>query len=103
MGTNKMTDYEIVYLVQHKDLAKYTKIGFTTRKDLTTRLNELNTASPTGIIVIKEYHVPIGKAFVIEQSLHKQYKSYQSNLEWYELTTEHIKKIDEWMTKILNK
>lgn len=41
-----MTDYEIVYLVQHKDLTNYTKIGFTTRKDLTTRLNELNTASP---------------------------------------------------------
>ena len=37
--------YEIVYLVQHKNIPQYTKIGYTTRNDLSKRIKELNTAS----------------------------------------------------------
>ena len=96
-------DYEIVYLLQHKSIPEYTKIGYTTRKDLKKRMNELNTASPTGIIKIAEFHLPKGRAHTVEQALHARYSSYQSNLEWYKLSESQIAEITTWVNGLIKK
>lgn len=95
--------YEIVYLVQHKNIPQYTKIGYTTRNDLSKRIKELNTASPTGIIEVATFHVPIGRGLLVEQTLHAKYASYQSNLEWYSLSNEQINEIKNWIDHITSK
>lgn len=95
--------YDILYLLQHKQLPEYTKIGFTSRKDMKQRLTELNTASPTGIVLINEYKTPVGRAYQIEQALHKRYESYRSNGEWYSLNKKQIEDIDNWVTNVIKK
>ena len=96
-------NYEIVYLLQHKSIPEYTKIGYTTRQDLKKRMNELNTASPTGIIKIAEFHLPIGRAYTVEQALHARYSDYQSNLEWYKLSDNQINNIKDWVNSLIKK
>ena len=95
--------YEIVYLVQHKNIPQYTKIGYTTRNDLSKRIKELNTASPTGIIEVATFHVPIRRGLLVEQTLHAKYAGYQSNLEWYSLSNEQINEIKNWINHITSK
>lgn len=92
---------ERIYLVQHKNITDYTKIGFTTRDDVLTRISELNTASPTGIILIREYLVPDKRGRLIEQTLHRKYAHLRTNLEWFALTEDNIVEIDNWINKIL--
>lgn len=96
-------DYEIVYLLQHENIPEYTKIGYTTRKDLKKRMNELNTASPTGLVKIAEFHLPIGRAYTVEQALHARFSDYQSNLEWYKLSEGQIKEITTWVNNLIKK
>lgn len=95
-------NYDIVYLLKHKNIP-YTKIGFTSRNDLSKRINELNTASPTGIEKVAEFHVPKGKGRAIEKSLHAQYSSFNSNLEWYKLSDKQILDITNWINRIIKK
>lgn len=102
-NNNMSNKYEIVYLVQHKNIPQYTKIGYTTRNDLSKRIKELNTASPTGIIEVATFNVPVGRGFQVEQALHAKYAGYQSNLEWYQLSTSQIDEIKNWIEHITNK
>lgn len=98
-----MNSYEIVYLVAHQIAPSYIKIGFTARKDLSKRMNELNTASPTGLTIIREYQVPKGYGRRVEQALHKIYQPYQSNGEWFLLNDTLLTAIDKWMENKLKK
>ena len=82
---------KFLYLIQHKNLSEYTKIGYTT--DIEKRIKSLQTASPTGINLI--YLVESDYAFKMEQALHKRYSS--KNLEWFKLSDNDIKTIINWI------
>lgn len=84
---------KFLYLIQHKNLSEYTKIGYTT--DIEKRIKSLQTASPTGINLI--YLVESDYAFKMEQALHKRYSSKNSNLEWFKLSDNDIKTIINWI------
>lgn len=95
----------IVYLIRHKDINEYTKIGYT--GDLNKRVRSLQTASPTGIEVIRTYTFTKRRAEQVEHGLHRKFHFKNSNLEWFKLTDEDIKFIDDFVetikTKSLNK
>lgn len=84
---------KFLYLIQHKEITEYTKIGYTT--DIDKRIKSLQTASPTGINLI--YLVESDYAYQMEQSLHKQYSSKNSNLEWFKLNETDIKNVISWI------
>ena len=84
---------KFLYLIQHKNLSEYTKIGYTT--DIEKRIKSLQTASPTGINLI--YLVESDYSFKMEQALHKRYSSKNSNLEWFKLSDNDIKTIINWI------
>lgn len=84
---------KFLYLIQHKEITEYTKIGYTT--DIEKRIKSLQTASPTGINLI--YLVESDYAFKMEQALHKRYSSKNSNLEWFKLSDNDIKTIINWI------
>ena len=84
---------KFLYLIQHKEITEYTKIGYTT--DIDKRIKSLQTASPTGIKLI--YLVESDYAYKMEQSLHKQYSSKNSNLEWFKLNDNDIKNVISWI------
>lgn len=86
------------YLLQHKNIPEYTKIGIT--KDMVKRINSLNTSSPTGIIVL--YQKETDRAKDIEKYLHKKYAHKNSNLEWFQLTNSDIMDIIDWSENLLN-
>lgn len=90
---------KFLYLIQHKNLSEYTKIGYTT--DIEKRIKSLQTASPTGINLI--YLVESDYAFKIEQALHKRYSSKNSNLEWFKLSDNDIKTIINWIETQISK
>lgn len=75
-----------IYLIQHKDLPEYTKIGYTS--DINQRIRQLETASPTGVLLV--FSKETKDAYRIEQALHKKYAYKNSNLEWFRLTEEDI-------------
>lgn len=87
-----------LYLIQHKEIPEYTKIGYT--EDIMQRIKQLNTGSPTGIRVV--YQIRTDKAYLLEQTLHKMYRHKQSNLEWFSLTHEDIVDIIFWLEDKLN-
>ena len=91
----------IVYLLRHKNIPEYTKIGYT--GDLQNRVKSLQTASPTGIEVIKTYKFPKRRAEQLEQGLHKKYHFKHSHLEWFKLTNEDIQDIDDFIKRITKK
>lgn len=84
---------KFLYLIQHKEITEYTKIGYTT--DIEKRIKSLQTASPTGINLI--YLVESDYAYKMEQSLHNQYSHKNSNLEWFKLSDNDIKTIINWI------
>jgi T5orf172 domain. len=84
---------KFLYLIQHKEITEYTKIGYTT--DIDKIIKSLQTASPTGINLI--YLVESDYAYQMEQSLHKQYSSKNSNLEWFKLNETDIKNVISWI------
>ena len=75
-----------LYLIQHKDIPEYTKIGYTT--NLEKRVRQLQTASPTGVHVI--YTIVCERAEQLEAHLHRKYHYKQTNLEWFALSREDI-------------
>ena len=83
-----------IYLLQHKDIPQYTKIGYS--GDLEKRIKQLQTASPTGIKLLFSLETPY--AYRIEQALHRRYASKNSNLEWFKLEQTDIDEIIEWIT-----
>ena len=97
---NKEKEYR-VYLIRHRNINEYTKIGYT--GDLNKRIKSLQTASPTGIEVIRTYTFTKRRAEQVEQGLHRKFNFKHSHLEWFKLTDEDIKFIDEFVEKIKNK
>lgn len=83
-----------IYLLQHKEIPQYTKIGYS--GDLEKRIRQLQTASPTGIKLLFSLETPY--AYRIEQALHRRYASKNSNLEWFKLDQTDIEEIIEWVT-----
>ena len=73
-----------LYLIQHKDIPEYTKIGYTT--NLEKRVRQLQTASPTGVHVV--YTIVCERAEQLEAHLHRKYHYKQTNLEWFALSRE---------------
>lgn len=57
---------ETLYLIQHKNIPDYTKIGYTS--DLPNRMKQLQTASPTGVHLV--YSIVCENAYKLEQHLH---------------------------------
>lgn len=90
---------ETVYLIQHKDIPEYTKIGIT--KDLTRRIKSLQTSSPTGIHVV--YSIQTTHARQIEKHLHKKYSRKNTNLEWFKLSREDIVEIIFYLEELNEK
>ena len=89
----------VVYLLQHKKIPEYTKIGYT--DDINQRIKSLSTASPTGIKLL--YKRETDYAYQIEQALHKRYSSYNSNLEWFRLSDNQIEEIISWIDDQLDR
>ena len=77
---------ETLYLIQHKNIPEYTKIGYTS--DLNARIKQLQTASPTGVHLV--YSISCEKAYQSEQHLHAKYSCQRTNLEWFSLSREDI-------------
>lgn len=87
-----------IYLIQHKDIPEYTKIGYTS--DINQRIRQLETASPTGILLV--FSKETDYAYQIEQALHKKYAYKNSNLEWFQLSEEDIVTIINWVNQIVD-
>lgn len=77
---------ETLYLIQHKNIPDYTKIGYTS--DLPARIKQLQTASPTGVHLV--YSISCENAYKLEQHLHAKYSHQRTNLEWFALSREDI-------------
>lgn len=77
---------ETLYLIQHKNIPEYTKIGYTS--DLNARIKQLQTASPTGVHLV--YSISFENAYRLEQHLHAKYSRQRTNLEWFSLSREDI-------------
>ena len=88
-----------IYLLQHDKIPEYTKIGYT--DDINQRIKSLSTASPTGIKLL--YKRETDYAYQIEQALHKRYRSYNSNLEWFMLSENQIQEIIHWIDTQLDR
>lgn len=103
MCYNSYMSKKVLYLIQHKGLPQYTKIGFST--DLSKRVRQLQTASPTGVVVLWSIESP--KAEVLEAYLHRRWAFKQTNLEWFALSEQDIQDIiddvSEKMQKYLDK
>lgn len=93
------SNLEMVYLIQHKNIPEYTKIGYTT--NLEKRIKSLQTSSPTGIHVV--YSIATQHAKKIEKHLHSKYNKYNSNLEWFTLSREDIVEIIFYIEDIVSK
>lgn len=90
---------KVLYLIQHKKIPEYTKIGYTT--DLQKRIKSLQTSSPTGIHVL--YSKETSYAYKIEQMLHKRYAHKNTNLEWFNLSSADIIEIIQWIEIQINR
>ena len=83
---SKNLEFNTLYIVKHKDIENYYKIGIT--KNLEKRLKSLNNASPTGIEVV--YQLESENVRKLEKDIHELLKGYNSNLEWFKLTEEKL-------------
>lgn len=90
---------ESIYLIQHKDIPEYTKIGYTS--DINQRIRQLETASPTGVLLV--FSKETKDAYKSEQALHRKYAYKNSNLEWFRLTDEDIVDIINLVNKYVAK
>lgn len=88
-----------LYLLRHKGINEYTKIGYTA--DLDKRIKSLQTASPTGIEII--YSINTKYAKKLEQHLHSKYARKNSNLEWFKLTREDLVDIMFYIEDTINR
>jgi len=86
-----------LYIAQHKGLSEYYKIGCT--NDLDKRIQTLDTGSPTGITIL--FHIKNKYAYLIEQTVLKHFNNYQSNLEWFKMSKEEYKKMQEYILMLI--
>lgn len=82
----KNNQENIVYIVQHKEWPKYTKIGIT--DNLSKRISTLNTASPTGIKIL--YTQKVKHKELVEKYLHIMFAKYRCHGEWFQLSKKQI-------------
>lgn len=96
MNQYNQTDYGIVYLLTNPCMPGLVKIGKTSRKDLSVRMNELYT---TGVPVAFECayacHVPILQMDDLEKTLHAAFDPYRvnANREFFRINPEQAKVI----------
>lgn len=88
-----------IYLIQHIDIPQYTKIGFTSNID--KRIKQIDTSSPTGVRIV--YQNQSNYAYQLEQSLHRQYHSKHSHLEWFKLEHDDVANIIFWLEDQIEK
>lgn len=72
----------MIYLIAHLD--KFVKIGYT--KNIHKRLSQLQTSSPVKLEVL---HLIDGDVS-LEKELHKMFKNYRANGEWFNYNSEII-------------
>lgn len=70
------------------------KIGYT-KRDVEVRINELKTGNPYDFNIIDVYKAT-KYGVSIENSLHKKFKDYKINGEWFDLSNEDIDKFSEY-------
>jgi len=92
------TKVRTLYLLRHKGIPEYTKIGIT--NDIDKRVKSLQTASPTGIEII--YTINTRYAELLERHLHTKYNIKQSNLEWFRLTSLEISDIIHYVETLIS-
>lgn len=78
-----------VYFLKHKGLTPI-KIGFSTHKTPLSRINQFNTYAPFGIDLVG--YIETENAFKLESILHKKYRKYRLNGEWFEISREQALK-----------
>jgi hypothetical protein len=90
-----MTKKGYVYIMRHGITNKY-KIGFT-KNSTVTRKNELQTGNPENITVEKEYWC--NNISSLEKYLHDFFNDKRIRGEWFELSNDDFKNIDDTINK----
>lgn len=76
-----------VYLIKEESDLKRYKIGVT-RRDIKTRLTELQTGNPNKLSIISVFKTEY--PYELETSLHNYYSYYNINNEWFNLSDDMI-------------
>lgn len=87
-----------LYLLRHRNIPEYTKIGIT--NDIDKRIKSLQTASPTGLEVV--YTINTRFAEILERHLHTKYNRKQSNLEWFRLSPVEVLDIIHYVETLIS-
>lgn len=74
-----------VYLIKKENSNQY-KIGVS--KNPEKRLKALETASSENLILLLEFHSEY--AYKVEKALHRKYKQFNSNREWFNIENLNI-------------
>lgn len=83
----KKKERGMVYFFKQKGVFPI-KIGYSNGKDLLDRFKTFNTWSPYGAVFVG--YIPSENPQKLEYSLHKKYKSYRLNGEWFNIDIEKI-------------
>ena len=62
-----------------------------------SRLTTLRISSPFDLQAYRNYRVPAKLVNRIESNLHKFFKDYRMNGEWFDITAEQVARIDAYM------
>ena len=101
VNPNKIPNAEInkgsfIYVVRMDLNGKYLyKIGKSSNP--LSRLTTLRISSPFDLQAYRNYRVPAALVNRIESSLHKLFKNYRMNGEWFDITAEQVATIDAYM------
>lgn len=90
-----MANVEYVYVV-NQTKSHFYKIGRTNRS-VASRLSDLQTASPQQLVVI--HTIECVNSSLIESYLHRKYAKSQIRREWFELSPQQIRSIQDEFPK----
>lgn len=94
--TDNSTQYGIVYVLTNQYMEGLVKIGKTSRKDLSVRMNELYTTGvPVPFDCAYACHVPLSQMDKLEKTLHTAFDPYRvnANREFFQINPEQVKVI----------
>lgn len=78
-----------VYLIGELDNPSRFKIGVTNKKDVESRLSELQTGNSESLYLCNSH--PTEYPFIIEKMLHRHFNSHRLINEWFELDENEVK------------
>jgi len=91
MIESEMEKGKHVYLIADPTFGLRVKVG--TTRDVTRRLNELQTGSSTDLHLITAVAYSSKTADEVEQMIHRKYASKNVRGEWFDLSPEDVKEI----------